>query len=412
MARAAASASDSTRTRRRRLLTIAVALLGAAAIAAFVLLPDGTPPPSAERCGDVAREGALPADDAREWIDLCVRLNQVQVLGTHNSYRVQPTPEMLGLLTAFSPDLARSLEYTHRPIDEQLDRGIRQLELDVFADPDGGRYADPAGQRLAPGPAVDPDGALQRPGFKVLHVQDVDFRSRCLTLVACLGTVKEWSKGHPGHVPLLVLIEVKDAPIPDPGVGFVVPLPTEAAHLDALDEEVRSVFGPDHLLTPDDIRGRRATLHEAVTADGWPALGQVRGKVMVALDNTGSVRDLYLSRRPTLEGRAMFASGEPPEPWAAFVKLNDPLTERARIEELVRLGFVVRTRADGETEQGRTGDTAQREAALASGAQWVSTDYPDPSPFGTGYVVRLPGGGAARCNPVMTWAPCATDLLE
>ncbi len=51
------------------------------------------------------------------------------------------------------------------------------------------------------------------------------------------------------------------------------------------------------------------------------------------------VRDQYLGGRPTLEGRVLFASGEPPEPWAGFVKRNDPLADRARIEELVAAGY-------------------------------------------------------------------------
>ena len=45
--------------------------------------------------------------------------------------------------------------------------------------------------------------------------------------------------------------------------------------------------------------------------------------------------------------------------------------------------------------------SVDREAALASGAQYVSTDYVWPDErFGTGYVVDLPGDDAARCNPV------------
>lgn len=38
------------------------------------------------------------------------------------------------------------------------------------------------------------------------------------------------------------------------------------------------------------------------------------------------------------------------------------------------------------------------DAAFASGAQIVSTDYEQPgNAYGTRYVVTVPGGGAARC---------------
>ena len=58
-------------------------------------------------------------------------------------------------------------------------------------------------------------------------------------------------------------------------------------------------------------------------------------------------------------------------------------------------GYVVRTRADGDTKEARANDTGPRDAALASGAQWVSTDYEGPGlavGFTTPYSVEIPGG--------------------
>ena len=78
----------------------------------------------------------------------------------------------------------------------------------------------------------------------------------------------------------------------------------------------------------------------------------------------------------------------------------------------MRRGYLVRTRADADTVEARTGDTTRRDAALASGAQWVSTDYPAPGTadrFGTDYVVSLPGDAIVRCNPVS--APGGTVTL-
>jgi hypothetical protein len=50
----------------------------------------------------------------------------------------------------------------------------------------------------------------------------------------------------------------------------------------------------------------------------------------------------------------------------------------------------------------------QLRAALASGAQLVSTDYPFPDDrFGTGYVAAVPGEGVARCDPVSASRRCA-----
>ena len=51
--------------------------------------------------------------------------------------------------------------------------------------------------------------------------------------------------------------------------------------------------------------------------------------------------------------------------------------------------------------------------AIASGAQWVSTDYPVPNPaFGTGYFVEIPDGHPARCNPLNAPYGCRSIALE
>ena len=98
---------------------------------------------------------------------------------------------------------------------------------------------------------------------------------------------------------------------------------------------------------------------------------------------------------------------------AAFVAQNDPLADPARIPALVQAGYIVRTRADADTEQARTGDTTDRNAALASGAQYVSTDYPVPNPdFGTGYFVEIPDGVPGRCNPIAAPVGCRSSALE
>jgi hypothetical protein len=344
--------------------------------------------------------------------DDCVRLNQIQLLGTHNSYHVAPAPSVLATLGSRAPDI----DYTHRPLAAQLSElGIRKFELDVFADPEGGRFATPAALRLVKGlEAVGSE--LRDPGFKVLHTQDIDYRTTCATLKACLVTIRDWSRLNSWHVPIMVMIEAKDAPLEDPdSVGFVTPLPIGVAEFRALDADIRSVFDDGHVITPDRVRGKHPTLRDAVRTDGWPALRAARGKILFALDNTDAHRDDYLRGNPSLEGRMLFVSSPPPQPSAAFIKMNEALGgEEQRIREQVGSGFLVRTRADTPTAEARSGSTARRDAAFRSGAQFVSTDYPELSPFGSGYVARLPGaaGLAARCNPVNAPPGCRDQWLE
>jgi hypothetical protein len=347
--------------------------------------------------------------------DRCVKLNEVQVLGSHNSYKLLPPPPIAAALQAFDPELYASIEYEHPPLAVQFaEQGIRQIELDVFADPEGGRYYQRKGY-LAVG--MNPDSGipeLLEPGFKVMHVQDIDFATTCLTLVACLEEVRDWSDANPGHLPIAILIEGKSDPIPDPlGLGFTVPLPFTTALLDDLDAELLSVFDRDRLITPDDLRGEHDTVEAAALAGAWPTLAEARGKVYALFNNGGADRQAYLAGRPNLEGRVMFTTSTPGQPDAAFVQVGDPRgANLTLIQDLVRQGYLVRTRSDVPTIEARSGDTTRRDAALASGAQFVSTDYAWESPFGSGYQVSIPDGSPARCNPVNAPDGCRSSLLE
>ena len=131
---------------------------------------------------------------------------------------------------------------------------------------------------------------------------------------------------------------------------------------------------------------------------------------MFALDNGGTIRDRYTQGHPALAGRVMFTDSPPGTPEAAFAKRNDP-SDLVALQELVRLGYMVRTRADADTEQSRTGDTTRRDTALESGAHFVSTDYPVPDPRFTDYQVTIPGGYIARCNPVSATTQCSSEEL-
>ena len=350
---------------------------------------------------------------ARRYADRCVSLNQVQVLGTHNSYHIQPDPMLITLYLLFD-ETAIQFEYTHRPLEEQFESlGIRQIELDVYADPMGGLYAAPFGFQwlLYDFEARIPE--LEAPGIKVLHVPELDYDTTCQTLVECLAVVKDWSDARPGHLPIMILIEAKDDLVPDPlDLDFTVPIEFGPAEFDDLDAEIRSVFPPEQLITPDDVRGSAPTLEEAVQTRGWPTLSEARGRILFALDNGGSKREDYLEGHPSLTGRVLFTNATPGQPDAAFVKMNEPRTDPDLIPELVRDGYIVRTRADADTLDARYNDTERRDAALASGAQYVSTDYPEPDLAFSEYQVTLPDGAPGRCNPVNAPPGCRSFALE
>tara|TARA_R110002072_G_scaffold136124_2_gene278174 strand:+ start:147027 stop:149843 length:2817 start_codon:yes stop_codon:yes gene_type:complete len=356
-----------------------------------------------------------PGCAATDSPDDCLRLNQVQVLGSHNSYKRWPAQELIDLLDEYRPGWARDISYEHRPLREQLALlGLRQFELDVFADPDGGLHATPAGGMLINDPEIEAGRAvMSQPGFKVLHSQDVDYRTTCLTLRACLTEVRDWSLANPTHLPVMIMLELKDGARQNWGpLEYTVPASfTEELVVD-VDSDIWAVFDRNHVLTPDDVRGESATLEAAILTQGWPTLAQSRGKILFAMDNTGRHRDLYLQQSPNLENRAMFVSMNPGHPVAAFIKMNNAIDDHEQIRANVARGYLVRTRSDVPSHEARTGDTTRRELGFQSGAQYISTDYAEPSPFGSGYQAQLPDGpGNARCNPVSAPTNCNADWL-
>ncbi|NUW34284.1 phosphatidylinositol-specific phospholipase C1-like protein [Nonomuraea sp. SMC257] len=345
-----------------------------------------------------------------------VRVNQLQTMATHNSYHRE--------LADAEKDVQRrtdanwwNLQYSYPALDRQFaDQRVRGIELDVFPDPAGGLYTAPLVRRDAGLPPLS-DPALREPGFKVLHWADHDYGTVCSTLTACLRQVRRWSDAHPGHVPLTILTELKSTDPAKEAQGGAKSPAWNKALLEALDKEIRSVFPAERMITPDDVRRPGLTLEQSVLTRGWPELASSRGKVMFFMDNqTPALQAAYLEGRPSLEGRVLFTNSRPGRADAAFVGWNEPQGDNtAQIRDMVRRGYYVRTRADVPFTEARTGDTSRLEAALSSGAQMVSTDFPViglSARHGSDYTAELPGGAVARCNPVNAPHACRDRALE
>ncbi len=376
--------------------------------AAALLLSSGT---AWADCNLAAPDAAAAGPDcARAWMDRNLRLNDIVTVGTHNSYKAAIPDKIMALVKMGAPGLAQGLDYSHLPLADQLNDGARAIEIDVVYDPKGGLYAHPAGAAMT-GEVMPDDWAadMAKPGFKVLHVQDIDFHAVCVTFVACLQQVKAWSKAHPDHVPILLTLNAKDDAIPMP--GSVTPLKFDTAAFDALDVEILSVFSKDELVTPDQVQGGAPSLRDAVLSHGWPSLGETRGKFLFALDESGDKIAAYIGGRKSLEGRVMFVNTGEDSPAAAYLTLNET-SDIARITADVQKGFLVRTRADADTVEARANTTARRDKALASGAQYVSTDYMQPDTRFGPYLARMPQGVTAACNPQRHPQRCAGLPVE
>jgi hypothetical protein len=286
-----------------------------------------------------------------------VRMNQLQTKGTHNSYHKARWI------------FAGSLDYSFEPLGVQLaEQGVRSFELDLHH---------------------------KHGRFEVHHAWN-DPRSTCERLVDCLRAIKTWSDAHRSHPPMPIMLEPKqDIDDVDPKDYYA-----------DLEAEILSVWPLDRLVTPDLVKGDAPTLRQAVTERGWPRLEDVRGRVFFFLSGPSEHRAFYTHGDHDLDGRLAFVSASLDAPYAAVAVMDEPKEKEAAITAAVRAGFFIRTRADSGLEEAKNGDRSRLEAALRSGAQIVSTDFPAPT-GDTDYVVTIPGGTPWRCNPVLDVPSCS-----
>jgi hypothetical protein len=285
-------------------------------------------------------------------------LNDVQVKGSHNSYHRAPRLA-----------LSRGWKYSHAPLETQLEaQDVRQFELDV---------------RLTKGE------------LRVAHLPLVDGRSTCSRLVDCLSTIDSWSRSHAGHLPVFVFIEVKDDLAPS----------TLEGRLDAIDFAITRVFSREQLLIPADVSRDAPSLKQAIVEQGWPSVEAARGRVAFVMFGKPRHKAAYSAGRPRLDGRVMFvAERETSQPHSSIVFYDDPILDGAQISQAIKQHFLVRTRADAELHR----DVARRDAALASGANFISSDFVDPR-FNW---LELAPNAAARCTPASAKLGCTQTALS
>lgn len=296
-------------------------------------------------------------------LDDVLRVNHIQLKATHNSYHVETDGNTI-------PDW----HFTRDPLPVQLEmQGARGLELDTHYDTTTGTVA-------------------------VYHVPTIDEQTTCRLFTDCLSAIKSWSDNHLGHHVVFVQIEPKDEEF-----GA---MPDWALYAEELDSEILSVWPRDRVLTPDDVQNGAATLRDAVTTRGWPTLGQTRGKIAFYIDDRGLFHDTYSRGATDVSGRMMFPSSLADEPIAAMLVMNDPIMDD--IAGVVGQGFIVRTMADSVPAP--TDLIERRQAALASGAQIVTTDYPVSD--GTTDALVIVDGTPSRCNPVSAPPQCTSEAIE
>ena len=300
-------------------------------------------------------------------LDDTLRVNEIQLKATHNSYHVKTDTNV--------PDWM----YGEHPLDVQLDaEGVRGLELDVHWNDDCGRY-------------------------EVFHLTVLDEKTTCRVFTDCLKLIHDWSDAHLGHHLLFIHLEPKDAW--DASIG--------EARFSALEGEILSVWPRGAIVTPDEVKGSSASLAAALTDHGWPTLGQTRGRLVFYMDRSDEMRDAYAHGRKDLDGRLLFTDSDLDDPFAAIRILNDTTTtaSQAAIAAALARHQIVRVMSEATLAGALAGDGSSAPIALATGGQIESTDFPTKI-ADTPYFFTIPGGTPSRCNPVTAPASCTSNAVE
>lgn len=283
--------------------------------------------------------------------DALLRISDAQVWGTHNSYHVAPENNSIALW-----------DYTHLPLDMQLDNGIRQFELDIVYDPEA-------------------DEVL------VQHVPFLDVGSTCFLLVDCLEILRTWSREHPWHFPLQIFIEPKDE----------VAAWSVENHFEMVEQQIVAHWG-DHIWTPQDQIGNHSSLRASIVSQGWATLEQARGHAIFVLFDKGTPRDVYTENLTRLSDRILFPLVPPEHAFASYLIRDDPF--EADIPSLVAQGFLIRTRGDRDL----IFDPHRLDQAQRVGAHAISVDTIQS-------LEAIEQGLHIRCNPLSS-SDCNNEDLE
>jgi hypothetical protein len=272
--------------------------------------------------------------------DQTIRLNEIQMLATHNSYKKTGSDIgkfFVGLGDSF--DEARALKYGYKNLTDQFEAGVRSMEFDL---------------------------RLRKTQYVLTHVPLVDNSSVAPDFAQALEEIALFSSNHPNHVPIIILMEIKDDwMILDHALQVI-----ESKDLENLNTLLTEKLG-NQLFTPQMMMEADKTLKETIQSTGWPTLNSLLGKVIFVL-HPGNFTDMYFELDETLETQPMFigsyASGINQD-YASFIVHNNP--SREEIEPLIQANFIVRTRIDANL----IFNQSDFDQAVLSGAQILTSDF-------------------------------------
>ena len=295
-------------------------------------------------------EQKLADFDIEEAFEQNVRINEIAVIGTHNSYQMTETGanrmvmKLLSFITFGAVQDKTAFEMD--TFTQQLEHGVRNLELDVETADDKGDIS-----------------------FVVSHHPLLENVSSAYDFEKALEEIALWSDNNPKHLPVYLLIEPKGHVPPVNNLkSYTVEYALE------LDNVIRQTLG-DRLLTPKDAMGDYATLEEMRMNDSWPTLESAAGKIIVLM-HTCDVTPEYIAVDETISTQAMFpmlSFEDIDKPYASFILANRPqIAAKNSSKTIGEKNLMVRTRADSYP----TFSEERYSYTEECGSHIITTDYP------------------------------------
>ncbi|MCG8451889.1 MAG: phosphatidylinositol-specific phospholipase C1-like protein [Spirochaetales bacterium] len=276
-------------------------------------------------------------------IDKNTPFNEIKFIATHNSHKKLPSKLALAFLHLHQKNIAKQLSYQHENLWNQLNSGIRSFELDI-----------------------------RHYSRKILvnHVPLVDNRTTSPLFKYALEEIFIWSKQHPNHFPITVLLELKN----DYRILAPFSKPVNLRMLELIEDNILEVFPTQNIFKPDDLRIHGMTLEQSIKKHGWPSLQEMKGKVIFLLHKDPILIE-YEKKYHNLQDSYMFITKENMDEGSPFLLMNNPYSKC--IKKAVEQNYIIRTRADEDLNNNKE----RHHKALASGAQIISTDYPPGNNF-------------------------------
>jgi hypothetical protein len=290
------------------------------------------------------------------------KINEVRVVSSHNSYRKEFPEPIYSVVYTFAPDSTDfSYHYDKPSLTDQLNSGIRGLELDINVEKDA---------------------------IRVFHLYPFDTKTNGNDWLLYLEELKIWSHNNPDHFPVMICVEYKDT-----ATFFNSNYAKKTVDtVKRLNDSFLEVFDESDLIRPADVIGDYATMKEAIAANNWPRYNDAKGKLlfyanvgysadgieeeMIALDPTQKSLNFFISMRMQSDLGIEASMGD----YAAFAVTDAGITpeDSAMIKGYVEAGYITRITMNPFTVE-KKGEIVfhedRKNNILASQGQLVSTDY-------------------------------------